>query len=65
MGNSTNPIQGITFDNVNVKWAGLVPYGLKYYHCENVIDGVASGSNVVPPCFHKGKGNGQDTTAVE
>ena len=35
LGNVTNPMKNITFDNVYVKNPSLIPNGNKYYRCEN------------------------------
>jgi hypothetical protein len=42
----------ITFDSVVVNNASLSPWGTKYYYCEGVASGRATGTTwPVPPCF--------------
>eukprot|EP00331_Platyophrya_macrostoma_P008488 CAMPEP_0176430566 /NCGR_PEP_ID=MMETSP0127-20121128/14325_1 /TAXON_ID=938130 /ORGANISM="Platyophrya macrostoma, Strain WH" /LENGTH=371 /DNA_ID=CAMNT_0017812471 /DNA_START=209 /DNA_END=1324 /DNA_ORIENTATION=- len=53
MGNTTNPMQNIVFENVVVMNQGDTPFGDNYY-CEGMegIDGYVSGATTpVPPCF--------------
>lgn len=50
LGNSTNPIQGLVFDNVNVINPSHVPFGAKY-KCENVGEGSSSVNSSPAPCF--------------
>ena len=49
MANSTNPMENLLFDNVQVinsKW------NAEYYKCENVINGIATGNTFpIPTCF--------------
>lgn len=55
LGNSTNPLQDITFDNVTVTNADKSPWDKKYYDCKNVVNSVAiGGTSPVPPCFKTG-----------
>eukprot|EP00039_Didymoeca_costata_P008775 m.116250 g.116250 ORF g.116250 m.116250 type:complete len:436 (-) comp14227_c0_seq7:2968-4275(-) len=52
LGNITNPMQGVVFDNVVVNNPGKKPWGDKFYLCEGVSHGVATGNTKpVPPCF--------------
>lgn len=52
LGNSTNPMQNIIFDNVLVNNPGDKPWGNLYYKCEGVASGIAlNGTYPVPPCF--------------
>jgi polygalacturonase len=51
IGNSSNPMQNVLFDNVIVKNPGSHPWGDKYYACSGV-EGIAQGdTNPPPPCF--------------
>ena len=51
LGNSSNPIRNILFDNVVVTNPGLLPWSNHYYACEGV-EGVAQGNTQPPPpCF--------------
>ncbi|CAF1332555.1 unnamed protein product [Adineta ricciae] len=51
VGNTSNPMKNILFDNVVVKNPGSHPWGDKYYACSNV-EGIAQGdTQPVPPCF--------------
>ena len=51
MGNFTNPMKNVRFENVVVNNPPLEPFGADYYVCTN-IDGYAIGSTTpVPPCF--------------
>ena len=55
LGNSTNPMRGVVFDNVVVTNPGENPWGDKFYACEGT-EGVATGTtSPVPPCFTKKK----------
>merc|ERR1711907_719663 len=52
LGNSTNPMLNLTFDNVTVVKPGEYPWGHDYYDCKGVLHGKAvSGTWPVPPCF--------------
>ncbi len=52
LGNSSNPMKNVVFDNVVVTNAGDKPWGDAYYQpCEG-IEGIAMGNTwPVPPCF--------------
>lgn len=51
LGNSTNPMSGIVFENVVVTNPGPEPWGTDYYYCDG-IKGIAKGSTFpIPPCF--------------
>jgi hypothetical protein len=52
MGNFSNPIHNVVFDNVVVKNAGgTKPWGDDFYFCDG-IEGIATGgTDPVPPCF--------------
>lgn len=51
LGNTTNPMKNIVFDNVFVSKPGLFPWFEKYYACEGV-EGIAQGNTQPPPpCF--------------
>eukprot|EP00947_MAST-08B_sp_MAST-8B-sp1_P001397 g1397.t1 len=55
LGNSTNPMKGLVFEDVVVTGtgAGDVPYEATY-ECEHVSGGIARGTtSPVPPCFTK------------
>lgn len=53
IGNSSNPMQNILFDNVFVRNPGMRPWGDKYYACSNV-QGTAQGhTEPQPPCFKR------------
>ncbi|CAF0775861.1 unnamed protein product [Adineta ricciae] len=53
LGNSSNPMLNILFDNVYVNKPGLLPWGTKYYACEGV-EGIAEGNTQPPPpCFKR------------
>lgn len=50
--NSSNPMQHVLFDSVVVNDPASDPWGDKYYFCEGVANGRATGStSPVPPCF--------------
>uniref|UniRef100_A0A7S4DPC9 Uncharacterized protein n=1 Tax=Lotharella globosa TaxID=91324 RepID=A0A7S4DPC9_9EUKA len=52
LGNSTNPMQNVTFDRVVVHNPGRKPWGEHFYKCEGVANGIATGGTTpVPPCF--------------
>merc|ERR550517_1019632 len=53
IGNLTNPMQNVTFDNVVVNNPSDSPWGKDYYACWGV-DGTAVNTNPVPPCFNGG-----------
>ena len=51
LGNSSNPMLNILFDNVVVTKPGILPWGNRYYACEGV-EGIAQGNTEPPPpCF--------------
>ena len=51
LGNSSNPMQNVVFENVVVNNPGEKPWGSDFYLCEGV-EGIAAGSTYpVPPCF--------------
>lgn len=51
LGNATNPMQGVVFDDVVVTNGNKGPWNDKYYACDGV-DGVATGgTSPAPPCF--------------
>ena len=53
IGNDTNPITNVVFENVVVHNAGSYPWGDDFYECTNV-QGIATGTtSPVPPCFKK------------
>ena len=50
-GNTSNPIQNLVFDNVNVINPGNKPFGENYY-CEGIKNGIAiGGTSPKPTCF--------------
>jgi hypothetical protein len=53
IGNSSNPMQNVVFDNVVVNKPGYFPFFSDYYKCRDV-EGIATGrTSPVPPCFKK------------
>ena len=51
MGNLSNPMKNVVFENVVVNNPGSEPWGDEFYFCES-IEGYAIGSTYpVPPCF--------------
>ena len=51
-GNTSNPIQGLVFDNVVVVNPGSNPWGDDFYQPCTGINGIARGkTNPIPPCF--------------
>jgi hypothetical protein len=51
LGNASNPMLNILFDNVIVTKPGMHPWGDEYYACEGV-EGTAQGNtHPYPPCF--------------
>lgn len=51
IGNSTNPITGLTFENVVFENPGSKPWGDDFYECDNIV-GTATGTTwPVPKCF--------------
>lgn len=55
MGNFSNPIRAITFDNVTVVDPPLTPWGSEYYSCWGVEGTAVGGTTPVPPCFNGGR----------
>ncbi len=54
IGNLSNPMQNVLFDNVLVNNPGSSPWGDKYYACSGV-EGTAQGNTKPsPPCFKLG-----------
>lgn len=53
IGNASNPIKGLVFEDVVVNNPGSEPWGDKYYYCEGVQGGKAIGKTwPIPPCFN-------------
>ena len=51
-GNSSTPMENITFDGVKFVNPGSKPWGSKYWKCDGVGSGIATGNTwPVPPCF--------------
>lgn len=50
IGNDTNPLHNVVFDNVVVTNPGQEPFGATYY-CENVEGSTWRGTNPAPSCF--------------
>ncbi|CAF3503781.1 unnamed protein product [Rotaria sp. Silwood1] len=51
LGNTSNPMLNVLFDNVLVTKPGFLPWGNRYYACEGV-EGIAQGNTQPPPpCF--------------
>ena len=51
LGNSTNPMLGIVFDNVVVTNPGTKPWGDDFYSCDGIKGIAKGGTSPVPPCF--------------
>ena len=52
LGNATNPMTNIVFDNVQAKNAWGIPWFGDYYKCDGVVNATAmGGTHPVPPCF--------------
>lgn len=51
LGNQTNVMEGVLFDNVVVNNPSLNPLGDKYYICEATQGIATGGTRPVPPCF--------------
>jgi hypothetical protein len=54
LGNDTNPIQGLVFDNVVVKdqtWWNRLRFGDNFKKCEGVDGRIVNGASPVPSCF--------------
>eukprot|EP01038_Epipyxis_sp_PR26KG_P006617 gene6617-9084_t len=57
LGNASNPMRNVVFENVVVNNPGMKPWGLDFYDCEG-IEGYALGTtSPVPPCFKSIKTN--------
>ncbi len=52
LGNSSNPMQNVVFDNVVVKNAGWFPFGTDYY-CHDLPGHVTGVVQPTPSCFLK------------
>jgi hypothetical protein len=52
IGNSSNPIQNLVFDNVNIIQPGWLPFGVNYY-CDSLPGVAIDGTMPVPTCFKK------------
>ena len=55
IGNATNPITGVVFDNVVVNNPGTKPWGDDFYFCDGVQGTVVGATTPAPPCFTLGK----------
>ena len=52
LGNNTNPISNIIFDNVRATNAKHMPFYGDYYKCDGLVNATAiGGTDPVPPCF--------------
>ena len=52
LGNTTNPMEGLIFDNVMVTHTDWWPWHKNYYKCEGVAESFVLGETTpVPPCF--------------
>lgn len=51
LGNETNPMTGLRFDNVVVRNPSTEPWGDKFYACTNTQGVATGGTSPVPPCF--------------
>eukprot|EP00041_Stephanoeca_diplocostata_P032431 m.1038095 g.1038095 ORF g.1038095 m.1038095 type:complete len:624 (-) comp24148_c0_seq2:3549-5420(-) len=54
IGNASNPMTGVVFDNVVVTNPGRDPWGESYYACYGVSGTTLGGTSPVPPCFNGG-----------
>eukprot|EP01006_Ploeotia_vitrea_P059948 TRINITY_DN75042_c0_g1_i1.p1 TRINITY_DN75042_c0_g1~~TRINITY_DN75042_c0_g1_i1.p1 ORF type:complete len:493 (-),score=16.00 TRINITY_DN75042_c0_g1_i1:28-1506(-) len=54
IGNSTNPMTGIVFDNVVATDAQHAPWGDLFYACHGVVGTANKGTHPIPPCFNGG-----------
>jgi hypothetical protein len=53
LGNTTNPMSNIVFDNVVVTNPGSYPWGNDFYKCDGVANATATGvTSPKPPCFN-------------
>ena len=50
LGNETNPIQNLVFDNVQITHPGFFPWGTEHIKCVGA-QGTAINSNIVPHCL--------------
>jgi hypothetical protein len=57
MGNTSNPIHGLVFDNVVVTNPGSEPWGESFYYCEGIEGTATGGTYPAPPCFMTEKSN--------
>ena len=65
MGNASNPIRNLTFDNVVVTNPGSEPWGEKFYYCDGV-EGTSEGDTwPVPPCFKVVEGGEEEEEEEE
>ena len=53
IGNDTNPITNVVFDNVRVINPGSYPWKDDFYDCVNIQGIATGGTDPVPPCFTK------------
>merc|ERR1719469_1612590 len=53
LGNSTNVMKGLVFDNVIVENPNLHPWGEEFYYCHHAEGEYRRGTSPVPPCFKK------------
>jgi len=53
IGNLSNPMLNIVFDNVIVNQPGVRPWGTKYYACQGVQGFTQGNTQPSPPCFHQ------------
>ena len=51
LGNLSNPMLDVVFDNVVVNKPGLLPWGERYYACAGVEGTAQGGTHPAPPCF--------------
>jgi len=51
IGNDTNPLHNVVFDNVVVNNPGQDPWGNDYYYCVNVEGSIDEKTQPVPNCF--------------
>eukprot|EP00966_Prymnesium_polylepis_P245508 5679701-Prymnesium_polylepis.1 len=65
MGNASNPIRAVTFDNVTVVDPPKSPWGDDYYSCWGVEGTAVGGTWPVPPCFNGGRQCLSDGTCTD
>jgi hypothetical protein len=53
LGNATNPMHNVIFDNVVVTNAPADPWGDDFYFCDGMQGTAMGGTSPVPPCFKK------------